>query len=295
MLPKAPDRLNSWVYERVGPATLNAYGITRSLYRGQSEYQSIEVVENPEHGKLLLLDDELQSASGDEFIYHETLVHPALLCHPNPRRVAILGGGEGGTLREVLRHSSVERVTMIDLDREVVKVCRRLLPEQSDGAFEDPRAELVFGDAKAWIEQSQEALDVVISDLTEPKITEISTSLFSVSFFKTIRRRLGPEGIFSLQASHGNPGQTERHQAIRANLEEVFSQVTTLLAAIPSFGCNWCFATASESLSPALLTPEEVERGLALRGVGGLRFYDDQTHRRLLSLPRYFRREVLSS
>ena len=154
MPPEAPEKtrrqkITSWLFERLGRSVMTAYGTTRTLYRGRSRFQSIELAENPELGKLLLLDNELQSASSDEFIYHETLVHPAMLAHPNPRQVVILGGGEGGTLREVLKHPSVERAIMIDIDREVVEACRRFLPEQSDGAFEDPRAELVFDDSPA--------------------------------------------------------------------------------------------------------------------------------------------------
>ncbi|MCA9794717.1 MAG: polyamine aminopropyltransferase [Candidatus Eremiobacteraeota bacterium] len=299
MPPEAPEKtrrqkITSWLFERLGRSVMTAYGTTRTLYRGRSRFQSIELAENPELGKLLLLDNELQSASSDEFIYHETLVHPAMLAHPNPRQVVILGGGEGGTLREVLKHPSVERAIMIDIDREVVEACRRFLPEQSDGAFEDPRAELVFDDAREWVERTREPIDVIISDLTEPKISELSASLFSERFFDLLSRRLAPDGILSLQASHGSPSKLDRHKAIRGNLLNAFERVRTLLCTIPSFHCLWCFATASQCWDPGLLDSREIDRRIQARKVEGLRFYDGQTHQRLVSLPHNFRTALRS-
>lgn len=294
MSPEALERpkVDSWIYERQSATVLSAIGTTRTLYQGRSRYQSIEIHENPEFGKLLFLDQELQSATRDEFIYHEALVHPALLAHPAPRRVAILGGGEGATLREVLRHPSVEWAAMIDIDGEVVEVCRRELPEYADGAFEDPRSRLVIGDAKAWLAACDEPLDVIVSDLTEPKSTDLSTSLFSTGFFATVRSRLGAEGVFSLQASMSDLVNLSRHRAIRSNLNRVFRRVRSLSCHVPSFRCLWGFAVASDSLDPGQLTPAQVDARLAERRITGLRFYDGETHRRLFSLPRYIREQI---
>ncbi len=282
------QRLQRTLYERTHSHTLTAYGITRTLYRGSTKYQAVEICQNPDHGKLLLLDGELQSASGDEFIYHETLVQPAAVRCEAPRSALILGGGEGGTLRELLRLPTLERALMVDIDGEVVALCRKYLPEQGDQAFRDPRSELLIDDADAYLRRTDERFDLIVSDLTEPKQNELSTSLFSVEAFERIRKTLNPGGFFSLQASEGSLHRLESHLGIVKNLRAVFPRVLTLLVHIPSFACHWCFAVATQD-GELLPTPEAIDERLAQRGMTDLTFYDGITDRRLRSLPRYLR------
>lgn len=272
-----------------------AYATEKTLLSTSTPFQKAEIHVHPEFGKMLFLDGELQSTSGDEFIYHETIVHPAMIAHPSPRRVAILGGGEGATAREILRHPSVERVVMIDIDRAVVDFSRRHLPEYSDGSFSDPRFETVIGDAYAWMESSKEQFDVIVSDLTEPAADGPSSGLFSQEFFRILQSRLGTNGILSMQASHGNLGRLEAHLGIRESLQAVFPKCRTLLCHIPSFGCHWCFAVASMSLDPAELSAKDVDERLRQREISNLRYYDGTTHRRLVSLPLYLRQALRSS
>lgn len=284
-------KVSNFIYERTGRSTLTAYGVTENLYSGHTKFQQMELWASPDFGKLLLLDGELQSASGDEFIYHETLVQPAVARCENPTTAFILGGGEGGTLRELLRSEKMERVTMVDIDGEVVSLCRKELPEQSDGAFDDPRTDLVIGDAQEYLDSCRENFDLIISDLTEPKVQELSTSLFSRETFRKVRSRLNPGGVFALQASQGTLGFTQAHVQIRRNLQEAFPYVMTLMVHIPSFCCHWCFAVASEApiLEP---TREVIDRRLNERGIRGLKFYDGETDLRLRSLPLYLRKEL---
>ena len=122
-------------------------------YSGQTDYQNVEVLESDTFGRALALDGKTQSTERDEFVYHEALVHPAMLAHPGPRSVFIGGGGEGGTLRETLAHRSVEQVVMLDLDRRVVELCREFLPHHSEGSFEDPRVTLIHQDARDTLPQ----------------------------------------------------------------------------------------------------------------------------------------------
>lgn len=289
---KSPrTQVQHYLYERNGHATLTAFGVSRRLYSGSSQFQHVEVWENPDHGKLLLLDGQLQSATNDEFIYHETLVHPGLARCASPRRALILGGGEGATLREVLRAESIEKVTMVDIDEEVVNLCRQILPEQSRGAFEDRRAHLVYGDARRYLEETDEKFDLIISDLTEPSVYELSNSLFSRDTFALIGSRLESGGVFTLQASEGSLGRTQNHLQILKNLKAVYPKVATLLVHISSFCCHWCFALASfdQELRP---TKEVIEQRLREAGVRGLLFYDGETDLRLRSLPLYLRNEL---
>ena len=285
-------RVDQYLYERTGSDTLTAYGVTEKIYSGETRYQRMELWVSPEHGKLLLLDGELQSASRDEFIYHETLALPAVVRCRDPRSALILGGGEGGTLRELLRPKCVERVVMVDIDAEVVDWCRREVPEHADGAFEDPRTELRIGDALKYMRESNESFDLVVSDLTEPtNVQHLSSSLFSVDAFRLVRSRLAAGGVFSLQASEGNLGKTACHLAIVRNLRQVFRNVQTMLVHIPSFCCHWCFCLASNDVELSL-SQEVVEERIKERSVKGMRFYDGETDVRLNSLPLYLRKEL---
>jgi spermidine synthase len=284
-LLSGPEGLSdsAWFVEREGQEVAVSHRVREELFRGRTSFQEVALLRNSLYGTYLLLDGDFQSATRDEFIYHETIVHPAMIAHPEPRRVAILGGGEGATLREVLRHPSVQEAWLVDLDREVVEICRRYAPEYASGAFEDPRARLVFGDARDFLLGFEGHLDVVISDLTDPHPESPSRSLFSEAFFRLVRARLAEPGILSMQAGRGDFLYLAGHRRIREALARVFPKVTTMVASIPSFHANWAFATASTTLDPALLDAAEVAHRLQARGLTGLRHYDGVAHLGLLS------------
>ncbi len=273
----------------MGDGLWTAYATEDTILSTSTPFQRAEIHLHPELGKMLFLDGELQSTTSDEFIYHETIVHPAMLAHPSPRKVAILGGGEGATAREVLRHRDVERVVMIEIDPEVVKWCREHLPEYSQGCFEDERLELIIDDAKAWMERSEEKFDIIISDLTEPSETSPSSELFTPDFFRLLKSRLESSGALVMQASQGNFGKLEAHCRIRGSLTQVFGKVRSMLVHIPSFCCHWAFAFASDTLDPVKLAPEEIDRRLKNPDMAGLFYYDGITHQRIFALPRYAR------
>jgi hypothetical protein len=158
-----------WYLDLTNRFELTGFRRDRVLVAGRTEFQAFEIFENRLWGRMLILDERLQSAEADEFIYHEALVQPAMLAHPEPRRVLVMGGGEGATLREVLRHPGVTRAVMVDIDGELVGLCREWLPSFHAGAFDDPRTELVFADGRGWLAaQPDRDLDVIILDLPEP-------------------------------------------------------------------------------------------------------------------------------
>jgi spermidine synthase len=236
---------------------------------------------------MLVLDGDTQSAALDERIYHESLVHPACMTFGRPQRAMILGGAEGATLREFLRVPSMRKVTMVDIDGEVVGACRRHLPEWSDGAFEDSRAELIVGDAKAYVEKSAERFDVIAGDLTEPLEDSPSFGLHTVSFYRAIRARLAPGGVFALQASMAGPHNYQTHARMIATLRAAFERVAPYSTYVPAFDTEWGFALCGESVDPlsngAGAAADEYSR------VVGLCHYDGQTHRRMFNLPKYLR------
>lgn len=149
------------------PYELHQFGVKEVLLSKQTAFQHVTILDTHEYGKMLVIDGRTQSAEDDEHIYHECLVHPALTAHPEPRRVLIIGGGEGATLREVLRHPSIARVVMVDIDRKVVEQCQKLLLEWHEGTFDDPRLELVFANGKEFIARTTERFDVVIIDVCD--------------------------------------------------------------------------------------------------------------------------------
>jgi len=162
------------------------------LYNQKSKYQNIEIVEIPHLGKCLLLDGVLQLSLSDEFIYHESIVHPALLAHPNPKKIVVIGGGDGGTLRELLKYP-IEQIYLIELDKAVVDASKEYLPEIGASSFKDPRVKIIYGDGRKWLEQSSELFDIIIIDLTDPHGP--STLLFTKEFYEIVNKHLTSKGI----------------------------------------------------------------------------------------------------
>jgi len=258
-------------------------------WRVRTPFQALEVADTVAYGRSLFLDEKIQSAMADEFIYHEALVHPALVTHPSPRRVFIAGGGEGATLREILRHRCVESVLMVDIDREAVEACRVHLADVHQGAFDDPRLTLVHADARAELARSDTAFDVVVVDVTDPLAGGPSYRIFTREFYQIVREHLNPGGVVAVQAESGDCGVLEGHVAIVKTLASVFSRAEGYRAHVPSFGETWGFAVASDAALPSDRSPEDVDRVLAERHCANLRFYDGLTHRALFSPDRYYR------
>ncbi len=284
---------NEWFQDYVTPDIVQSYSIKEVIYSGRTQFQSIEIIESGGLGRCLILDGKIQSSEWDEFIYHEALVHPPMIAHPRPERVFIAGGGEGATLREVLAHSSVKRVVMVDIDEEVIDICRRLLPSWHQGSFEDSRLELRFVDARKYLEECVdvgEKFDVVILDLPEPIEGGPAYLLHTTEFYQVVREKLAPDGILSLQAGASSWGNHRCFTAIINTLKAVFPLVFPYDTFIPSYGGTWGFALASPKLSPP--TAAEVERRIASRIAGGLRFYDGITHQGLFSLPKNLREAI---
>ena len=258
----------------------------------RTPFQALEIVDTVAYGRCLFLDEKIQSAIADEFIYHEALVQPAMVAHPAPRRVFIAGGGEGATAREILRHPTVESVVMVDIDEAAVDACRTHLTDFHQGAFADPRLTLVYDDARAALERTDLAFDVVIVDVTDPLAGGPSYRIFTREFYQLVRARLRPNGLVAVQAESGDHGVLEGHAAIVHTLASVFPRATGYRAHVPSFGETWGFAVAGVDQLPADLVAADVDRILGERKVDCLRFYDGLTHRALFSPDRYYRDAV---
>ena len=281
---------SKWFFDEINPHLLQLHAIDGSLYSGKTKFQSIEILQSPAFGKLLVLDGKIQSSEVDEFIYHELLVHPPMLAHPNPEKVFIAGGGEGATLREVLYHSSVKKAVMVDIDKGVIDVCKKYLPEYSAGAFEDKRAKVYCTDARKWLAESKEKFDVIIIDLTEPVEKGPAYLLYTKEFYQIVQDKLTKDGVISVQSGCASYTELLNLKAVSHTLKSIFPIVSIYQADIPSFGGPWGFCVASNTLDVVAMTPSEVDKRIKARSLPDLKFYDGPTHVNMFTLTKNMRK-----
>lgn len=277
----------SWFIQMVDAYEANMFRMKRVLASFQTKYQKGEIVDTFNYGKCLVLDGRVQSAELDEFIYHEALVHPAMVSHTNPKSILIIGGGEGATLRETLKYNTVEEVIMVDIDEEIVEICKEHLTSWHNEAFSDPRGRIIYMDARRYLEETHKRFDVIIIDITEPEEEGASCLLFTKEFYNIVKERLLPSGCVSLQAGTMNYNNLYLHTSISKTLKQIFRSVTSYQTYIPSFNCCWGFIMASNS--DIKISESQIEKRLREREVTSLRFYDSETHKGLFSLPRNLR------
>jgi spermidine synthase len=280
-----------WYVEESAPTEQHHHAVDEVFFAGRSAFQQIAVISTPVFGKMLVLDGDTQSSQNDEKIYHETLVHPALAAAGDRSDVLILGGGEGATLREVLRAPDVQRATMVDIDGMVIDLSKRYLPEWADGAFDDPRARVIVGDALQFMREDDARYGTVISDLTEPLEDSPSNPLFNGDVFSLIKARLAEGGVYVLQASTASFHNTSLHAKMARTLRAHYAHVASFFTYVPAFDTDWAFLACSDRIDLATLDSATIDAYCAtLRGESF--FYDAVTHRRLFSLPLYLRRAL---
>ncbi len=278
-----------WFVEWSNEYEAHLHAVRRVIAKFKTKYQSLEVIETYQFGKTLVLDGKTQSTLGDEWIYHESLVHPPLIAHGEPRKVLVIGGGEGATLREALRYKTVRGATMVDIDEEVIEIAKKELGEWHQGAFFDPRVKLVIADGRKFLESVEEEYDAIILDLTDPLEGGPSAMLYTKQFYELVKKALKPGGVMVTQAT--SPWWTPyAYATIYNTLKAVFKKVRAYSAYVPSFDSPWGFVAASDEVDPGELTADEVDRRIEeLIGAGVLKFYDGETHEHLMSLPKNIR------
>lgn len=286
------DISGKWFLETLFPDLVTMLQVRKVLHSGHTAYQKVEVLDSKVFGRSLVLDGKTQSTERDEHVYHEALVHPPMLLHHEPRQVFIGGGGEGGTLREVLSHRSVERAVMLDLDREVVELCRRYLPNHHQGSFDDPRVELRHQDAREYLENSQESFDVMIMDLVDPLEGGTAYRLYTQEYYRIVKSKLKPGGILVTQS--GPAGLLSFHECfttVYKTLDSTFNSTLPMQVHVPAFQTLWGLVLASDSPLPQL-SEEEVDSRVAERVNKTLKFYDGESQRNMFALPKYLRQGI---
>jgi spermidine synthase len=259
-------RFGSWIagsWDRLHRGRHVWLGIEEWIVRERSPFQEVAIARVPEFGRALFLDAVLQFAEEDEFVYHEHLALPPLLYHPAPRRVLIEGGGDGLALREVLRDPRVERAVLVDIDEVVVRACRDHLADLHRGSFDDPRAEIVVDDIRAYLARDPEPFDAVLVDLVDAYTAE-EWALYA-EVLPLTRRACAPGAVVAV---HGDlAGPPYRFLYLYRELGRHFRHTAGYRAAVTSFTGDWGFALASDDLAFADMPTEVVrDRAGALRG-----------------------------
>ena len=289
--PDNPDK-RKWLYDEVSPDLTQVHSVRQVIYSGKTRFQTIEIIDTGSFGVCLVLDGKIQSGARDEFIYHEALVHPVMLNYPDPETVFIAGGGEGATLREVLAYKSVKKAVMVDIDEQVIDICRRFLAPIHQGSFDDPRAEIYFMDARKYLEETRDSYDVMIMDLVEPLEEGPACLLYTREFYSLVMAKLNPGGIIVVQSGASGWTNLDNFIAINNTLESVFPVVSPYQVYVPSFVDLWGFNTASQALNPSSMSGEKVDRKISECLSRELKSYDGLNHQAMFTLPKHLRREL---
>lgn len=251
------------------------YTINRTLHKGSTKYQDIELVDTDEMGNVLLLDNITQVGERVDWQYHEPMVHMPMLAHPNPKTVLVIGGGDGGILREVLRYESVKHIDFVELDEEVVSFSRKYLQSVNGGAFENPNVHARFEDGRGFVERTDTVYDVVIMDMTDP--FGPSKMLYTREFYTHVRNRLDPNtGIFTMH-SESPVTRPVAFQCVRRTLGAVFPVVRTTYTFIQMYATFWSITLASNGPDIQDLDPATVDSRIRARGISDLKIITGDT------------------
>ncbi len=251
----------------------------RCLHRENSAYQKIEVINNSHFGHILFLDGLVQTTEKDEFFYHEMLTHPALIAHPDPQKVLVIGGGDGGVLKEVLRYP-IKKAQLVEIDPQVIKVSKKYFPWLKN-CLKDRRAEIVNADGKIFLQNSDQTFDVILVDSSEP--VGPSVSLHEETFYQALKSSLAVHGAACLQL--GSPFyHLEAIIKTNAVLDGLFQVARLYTAPVPTYpGGLWCYSFLSDTLNPLA-----IRRNPPI----GLKYYTQDIHRAAFTLPSFLKEKL---
>jgi spermidine synthase len=281
--------------EQLTPHTAYGTRLAPPLVQTQSPFQRIEIADSAEFGKVMRLDGAFMTSERDEFFYHECLVHPAALSHPHPRRALIIGGGDGGSSEELLKHPSIEHITLCEIDPLVVQLAREHLQQIHGGALDDPRVRHVARDGFAFVKQAaQTALadqlyDLILLDLTDPQTTDgsaLAADCYTEEFLHACHALLSAGGALVMHL--GSPfHHPQRFGQLRRRLENVFRHVNPYTVYVPLYGALWGMAIASDTLDPQQLDNTAIAARLQEREISALQYYNENVHSALFALPNF--------
>lgn len=282
---------SNWLEENFTENEKHLYKIKNIIVKTSTKYQKMEVLDIENYKRALVLDGEIQSTELDEFIYHESIVHPAMVMKSKAIHVLVLGGGEGATIREVLKYKNIKKVVMVDIDSSVIDFSKKYLDIFHQGSFNDDRVDLVIKDADEYLSESLEKFDVVISDLPCPIKNSPSMYLYTIEFFEKIKNVLKPDGVFVIQSTPSDVPQIELFSAINRTLREIFKFVYPFSSFVPSsiitWGYNLCSDYELKNIFDIHFIDSVLDSNLLKKD---LRYYDGITNLRMFSFPKHIRK-----
>jgi len=274
--------MDLWVRERFLDRFEQGYKVSETLHFSQSEFQEISIVTTEALGRMLLLDGMIMTTERDEFIYHELITHIPLLAHPAPKKVLVIGGGDGGTIREVLKHPSVEKAVLCEIDGDVIDVCKKYLPTIA-GKLDDPRVEIVVRDGAAYIAEHKNEFDAILIDSTDP--IGPGEKLFTKEFYEGVKAALTENGVMACQ-SESPVAVPDECRRINSLLRSVFPYVQTYAACVPTYPSGqWSWTFCSKGIRPLDSINDDVAMTIAAQA----RYYNREVHQAVFALPNYMR------
>ncbi len=269
-----------WFTEKHNPASGFSLKVDRFIYETRSQFQRIVVFDNADYERVFLLDDLIMLTEKDEFTYHEMLTQPTLFTHKNPKNVLIIGGGDGGTAREILKHKMIKEVDMVEIDKEVIETSKRFL-KFCGKAFKDKRLKITIGDGIKYVKETNKKYDLIFVDSTDP--IGMAKGLFSKSFYRNCYKILKEDGILTTlsESPFNDPKWTKE---IFNNLKEVFKNVFLYLSFVPAYPSGvWSFCMASKIYHPLKNFQEERYKNFKSK----TKYYNKEIHFACFCLPEF--------
>ncbi|NWL90263.1 MULTISPECIES: polyamine aminopropyltransferase [unclassified Paenibacillus] len=266
-----------WFTEKQTPVFGITAKIKETLVTEKTDFQDLSIIDTEEFGRMLVLDGMVMTTVKDEFVYHEMVAHPALFTHPNPKHVLVVGGGDGGVIREVLKHPEVEKAILVDIDGKVIEYSKKFLPEIA-GELDNPRVEVQVNDGYMHIVESKNKYDVIMVDSTEP--VGPAVQLFERGFYQGIYEALKEDGIFVAQTD--NPWfKADLIQKVNQDVKEIFPIVRVYGANIPTYPSGlWTFTLGSKTYDPLQVDEAKIPE-IATK------YYTPRLHKAAFVLPKF--------
>ncbi|WP_018759356.1 polyamine aminopropyltransferase [Paenibacillus terrigena] len=258
-----------------------SFGITakvkETFVTEKTDFQDLAMIDTEEFGRMLVLDGMVMTTIKDEFVYHEMVAHPALCTHPNPKHVLVVGGGDGGVIREVLKHPQVEKAVLVEIDGKVIEYSKKYLPEIA-GELDNPRVEVIVGDGFMHIHEAKDKYDVVMVDSTEP--VGPAAPLFERGFYQGIFEALKEDGIFVAQTD--NPWfKADLIQKVNKDVKEIFPIVRVFAANVPTYPSGlWTFTMGSKKYDPLEVDETQIPEI-------DTKYYSPRLHKAAFALPKF--------
>lgn len=276
--------MTTWFNETLYKGFRQSHEVKKVLFEGRSKYQNVGVFESGRFGRILALDGVVQCTEGDEFVYHEMLTHLPILAHGKVESVLIIGGGDGGILEEVLKHKSVKRATMVEIDGEVIEVAKKYLPKICGKAFSDKRTNLIVGDGAAYVAETKNRYDLVIVDRPDP--VGPATVLFSEGFYRNCRRVMKPNAILVAQNGVPHMQGPELTEAIKL-FQKIWTESGSYLAVVPTYVCGFMSMTWASDRDITDVDPRKVFARFDAAKLPALRYYNPEIHFAAFALPNF--------